>query len=79
MKVLCRILGELLKEHGQERIDIFASGMGARDLSRRIRVSNIDRLVKENNRRVRIPRIRVIDGMDFRVDGRRAKLHEEPG
>lgn len=79
VKVLCRILGELLEEHGQERINVFARGLSARDLSRRVRISNIDRLVKEYNGRVGIPRIRVLDGVDLRVDGCGTKLHKEPG
>lgn len=55
VEVLRSVLGELLEEHGQERVNVLSSSLSAGDGIVGVGVSNVDGLVKEDHGRVRVP------------------------
>lgn len=77
MEVLLRILGELLEEEREQSIHILASCNSVADSGAAVGVADINRLVKEDDRRVGVPGVIVIDRLDLLADLARAELCEE--
>ena len=79
VEILLSILGELVEEEGKESVDILAGSNSVANSIARVRVSDVDRLVKENNASVVVPGPLVVDNLELLVNGRRAELEEETG
>lgn len=79
VEVLLGILRELFEEQGQQGIDVLASSYSIADGRATVRVANVDWLVQENDRGIRVPGEFIVNGLDLGVDGARSKLHEQPG
>jgi hypothetical protein len=77
MEVLLRILWELLEEKSKERIHVLARCHCVAHGTAAIRITNIDRLVKEDNGSVIVPRVRVVNELEVLVNGGRAELKEQ--
>ena len=77
MEGLLGIFGKLLKEESHERIDVLGGVCGGANRLAAVRVSNVDGLVKEDDGRIAVPRVRVVDNLNFLVDGRGAELEEK--
>lgn len=61
VEVLVRILWELFEEQSEEGIDVFASSYRVANTAATVGIADINRLVQEYDRCVRIPGVRVID------------------
>lgn len=79
MEILFAVLRELFKEQSQKGINILCSGSGALGGSVRVRVSDIDRLIQENNTGVGVPGELVVVWLDVAIDGCGTKFHEQTG
>lgn len=79
VEVLLGILREFLEEQRQQRIDVLAGGDSVGDRVTAVRVTDIYRLVKEDDGCVAVPGAGVVLDLDIVVDGRGAKLEEETG
>ena len=79
MEVLLRILRELLEEEGEQSINVLASSDRVTDGGATVGVSDIDRLVEENNRGVRVPGLFVVDRLDVLSNRARSQLQEQTG
>lgn len=79
VEVLLGVLGELLEEQGQEGVNVLAGSNGVADGLARVRVADVDGLVKEDHGRIGVPRQRVVDDLDVLVDSRGTKLEEQTG
>ena len=77
MEVLLRILWELLEEQGKECVNILAGSYCVADGAATVGETHVDRLVKENDRCVAVPRIWIVLQLKLLVDRRWSKLHEE--
>jgi len=76
---LLGVLGELLEEQCQKSIDILACSDSVADSASTVGVSDVDWLVKEDDRSVGVPRHRVVNELALLVDRGRTKLHEKTG
>lgn len=79
MEVLLGILRELLEEQGQQRINVFTSSASIADCVAAVGIADVDGLVKEDDRGVAVPSIRVVLELDLVINGRWAELEEEAG
>lgn len=77
VECLAGILWELLEEQSQEGVNVLASSDSVADGAARVRVTNVDGLVKEDDGCIGIPRGRVVFNTNLLGDGRWAKLHEK--
>jgi len=77
VEVLLRVLWELLEEESEECIDVLASRNGIAHGAAAVGVADIDGLIEEDHRSIRIPRVRVIVKLQLGINGRRAKFKEE--
>lgn len=55
MEILMAVLWELLEEESQEGVDVLARSNSVTNGASTVRVARIDRLVKEYDRRIRVP------------------------
>lgn len=55
VEVLLGILGELLEEEGEQGVNVLAGGDRVADGTATVRVADVDRLVKEDDRGVGVP------------------------
>jgi hypothetical protein len=69
VEVLLGVLWELLEEQGEQCIHILAGGNGVADRATTVRVTNVDRLVKENDRGICVPGVWVVVKLEVLVDG----------
>lgn len=72
-----RILWKLLEEESQEGVDVFTRGNSVADGASAVRIARIDWLVKEDDRRIRVPRERIVDYVQILIDRCGAKFEEE--
>lgn len=79
MEVLGGVFGELLEEKGKESIDILCSSARLADGVTTVGETDIDGLVKEDNRGVGVPGVRVVDGLDVLTDRAGSELEEKTG
>ena len=80
MEGCLRIFGVTVQEEFQERVDIVScNGTGAnRGTVVRVRKSNVDGLVQEDDVGVRVPRVRVVfQSLSFFINSARTQLEEE--
>lgn len=77
VEVLLRILRELLEEEGEQGIDILASSYRVTDGRTAVRVSDVDRLVKEDDGGIGIPGIVIVNRLDVLTDAARTQLQEQ--
>lgn len=77
VEVLLGILRELLEEQRQKGIDVLACSHGVADSLAAVGIANVDGLVQKDDGSIRVPRVVVVDSLDFAVDGARTKLHEQ--
>ena len=78
VEILLGVLGELVEEEGKESVYILAGSDGVADGVARVRVADVDGLVKEDNASVVVPGELVVDDLELLVNGRRTQLEEEP-
>ena len=76
VEVLLSILGELVEEESEERIDILAGSDSVADGVAGVGVSDVDGLIKEDHAGVVVPAELIVDNLELLVDGRRPKLKE---
>ena len=76
VEVLLRIFWELLEEEGEECIDVLASRNGIAHGAAAVGVADIDGLVEEDHRSIRVPGVRIIVEFQLGVDGGWAKFKE---
>ena len=79
VEILLGVLGELVEEERKESIDILAGSNSVADRATAVGVTDVDRLVKEDNGSVVVPRVGVVDKLNLLVDGCRTELKEETG
>lgn len=78
MEVLLRVLRELLKEEGEECVYVLSGSNGVADRAAAVGVADVDGLIEEDDRCIGIPRVWVVVKLEVLIDGRWAKLKEEP-
>jgi hypothetical protein len=69
VEVLLRILWELLEEEGEQCIYVLACGNSVADRATAVRVTDVDGLVKEDDRCIGIPRVWVVVELKVFIDG----------
>jgi len=74
---LLGVLRKLVEEKGHQGVNILAGSDSVADLATGVRVTNVDRLVQENDGSVGVPGVRVVVEANLLIDRRRAELHEE--
>lgn len=79
MEILLGIFWKLLEEQSEQRIHVLARRGCGRHARPRVGKSDVDRLIEENNARVRVPRIGVEIQLLMLVDPSWTKLEEETG
>ncbi len=77
MEVLLRVFWELFEKQCKESIYVFASCNRVADRPTTVRVSYIDRLVKEDDGGICVPGVWVAVELKVLVDRRRTKLEEQ--
>lgn len=77
VEVLLGILRELLEEQGKQRVDVFTSSASVADSIAAVGITDVDGLVKEDDRGIAVPRARVVLQLDLVINGGRAELEEE--
>lgn len=77
VEVLLRILGELLEEESEQRVDILASGNGVADGRATVGVADVDGLVKEDHGSVGVPGEIIVDRLDVLANAAGSKLQEQ--
>ena len=77
VEVLLGILGELLEEESKECVDVLSSGNSVAHGAPAVGVAHVDRLVKEDDGRIRVPRVWVVHELELVVNRGRAELEEE--
>jgi len=68
VEVLLRVLGERVEEEGQEGVDVLAGGNSVADGRARVRVADVDGLVKEDDAGIVVPGKLVVDNLELLVD-----------
>lgn len=68
VEVLLGVLGELVEEEGQESVDILASSNGVAYGVARVRVTDVDGLVKEDDAGIVVPAELVVHNLELLVD-----------
>ena len=79
VEVLASVFGELLEEEGEKSINILGRSARLADRVTTVGETDIDGLVEEDNGGVRVPGVRVIDGLDVLADGAWSELEEKSG
>jgi hypothetical protein len=77
VEVLGGVFGELFEEKGKESIDVLCSSARLADGVTTVGETNIDGLVKEDDRGIGVPGVRVIDGLDVLADRAGSELEEK--
>ena len=77
VEALLRVLRELLEEQCEQGVDVLASGHCVADRASRVRVTNVNRLVEEDDGRIAVPRVVIMLDLLVLCDRSRAKLHEK--
>ena len=77
VEILMGILWKLLEEQGQESIDVLACSDCVADRASAVREPSVDRLIEEDDGRIRIPGVRVVHELDLLVHGSWTKLEEK--
>lgn len=79
VEILGSVFGELFEEEGKKSIDILCSSARLADGVIAVGETDIDGLIKEDDRSVRVPRVGVVDGLNVLADRAGAKLEEKTG
>lgn len=77
VEVLLSVFRELLEEQGKESVNVLAGSNGVADGGPAVGVSDVDGLVKENDRGIVVPRVVIVDGLDVLANGARTKFQEQ--
>ena len=77
VEVLLLVLGELLEEEGEKSIDVLSRGDCVAHRTITVREADIDWLVEEDHRSVRVPRISVVDEIEVFINGTRTKFEKQ--
>ena len=73
------VLGELLEEQSEERVDVFGCCDCVADGASTVRVADVDGLVEEDDAGVGVPRRWVVLHFNVLCDAGRAQFHEQTG
>lgn len=79
VEFLLRVLGELLEEEGEQRVDVLTSSNRVTDGGATVRVSDVDGLVKENNGSVGVPGVFIVDRLDVLINLAGSQFQEQTG
>lgn len=77
MKILLRVLGELLEEQSQEGVNVGSCCDCIRDRSARVRVANIDWLIEEDHASIVVPAVWIEDELNLLIDTSRTEFEEK--
>lgn len=77
MEILFGVLREFLEEQRQQRVNVLTGSGGVADGAATVRIANVDGLVKEDDRGIAVPGMRVILDFDVVIDGRWAEFEEQ--
>lgn len=79
VEVLLRVFGELREEKGHQGVNILAGCDSVANRATAVRVSDVDRLVEEDDGGICVPRVGVVVKLEVLVDTGRTKLEEQTG